>query len=48
MLTLAPSMCGPVLEEELTQSMRLLGVMSVRDLKPEHVRYMDRAPAPLE
>lgn len=35
-----------VMREEIETGMRLLGVTRIEDLKPEHVKYMAREPAP--
>ncbi|KAG9099027.1 Cytochrome b2, mitochondrial precursor, partial [Ceratobasidium sp. 370] len=36
-----------IMREEIETGMRLLGVTRIQDLKPEHVRYMAREPAPV-
>lgn len=35
------------MKEEMATSMRLLGVTSIDQLKPEMVRFVDREPAPM-
>lgn len=37
----------PVMKEEIATTMRLLGVRSLDELRPEMVRFVDREPAPL-
>ena len=34
------------MREEIETSMRLLGVTSLEQLTPDHVRYVDRTPPP--
>ncbi|KAG8740090.1 Cytochrome b2, mitochondrial precursor [Ceratobasidium sp. 414] len=36
-----------IMREEIETGMRLLGVTRIQDLKPEHVKYMAREPAPV-
>ncbi|KAG8740341.1 Cytochrome b2, mitochondrial precursor [Ceratobasidium sp. 428] len=36
-----------IMREEIETGMRLLGVTRIEDLKPEHVKYMAREPAPV-
>ncbi|CAE6497016.1 unnamed protein product [Rhizoctonia solani] len=38
--------CVQIMREEIETGMRLLGVTRVEDLGPQHVKYMDREPAP--
>ncbi|KAG9118400.1 Cytochrome b2, mitochondrial precursor [Ceratobasidium sp. 392] len=37
-----------IMREEIETGMRLLGVTRIEDLKPEHVKYMAREPAPVQ
>ncbi|CAE6512738.1 unnamed protein product [Rhizoctonia solani] len=39
--------CVQIMREEIETGMRLLGVTRVEDLGPQHVKYMDREPAPV-
>ncbi|KAH7345088.1 FMN-dependent dehydrogenase-domain-containing protein [Rhizoctonia solani] len=39
--------CVQIMREEIETGMRLLGVTRVEDLGPQHIKYMDREPAPV-
>lgn len=39
--------CVQIMREEIETGMRLLGVTRVEDLGPQHIKYMEREPAPI-